>query len=169
MAQLTAENTQLKSRIDSFISDAQDIKGPKSSAPSTVEKPRIVPPSPSAPHIKINGRLSLKSPIMSTPPTFRPPLLSSAESHRGFYVPEQPQTPMSAQWRPPARQTQVMQPLPMHVAPPVQQYYPMPQPSAPMIPYYQSQGEYYQSGSQSGYGGSPRPYQRRGSNDQYLR
>ncbi len=107
VVKLTTENTQLKSKINNFISDSQEIQENKSIELCKKSAPL---PSPVVPNIKINGRLSLKSPIMSTPPTFKRPsqIPSSNESWRTNAFPypqqyEQPQTPIADLWNPPTR------------------------------------------------------------------
>lgn len=163
------ENGQLKNKISNFISDSQDIQENK---PVIQVKEKVVPllsvpPSPIVPNIKMNGRLSLKSPIMSTPPIFNRGEPSHIEPFRGyngaFYgAHEAPQTPTSAMWNPPSRPS--INGLPPY-APPSQH----PSQHTPSRHHYPQQGtaQYYQPPPPPQEylpPSSPRPYYRQRSN-----
>lgn len=123
MAQLEKENGQLKAKISNFVSDSQDIQP----AASTQGKTKV-PQSPMVPSIKMSGRLSLKSPVisMSNSPSFkqqrpftealRQPNFDAAQQYGGHMpmqpypmhtqppASEPPQTPLSEMWAAPFRQ-----------------------------------------------------------------
>jgi hypothetical protein len=182
--QIEAENEQLKKKISNFISDSQDAvnQGPT----VAIKKPRIEAspmPSPVVPSIKATGRLSLKSPIIGTPPSMS---RNSSSEYRGNsshpfsgggYPPSFQgggDTPnMSEMWNPGYRThpaIPMFNPMPVMNRPHPSQQYPNFGPPPPSNigypPYYQLPPQQpgappFNTPNQSSAFGSPRPFYRR--------
>lgn len=174
--QVEAENVQLKKKISNFISDSQDAVTQRPAAKQLKTDPTTLP-SPIVPSIKATGRLSLKSPIIGTPPSMS--RNSSSEyrgsSHQfGGFPPFQGghETPnMSEMWNPGLRSH-----------PNLPHFNPMQSQQTPgnrhvnqypnFAPHPNNYPQYYQhppappinTPNQSSAFGSPRPFYRRGGN-----